>query len=168
MANRFDRTAQRPDDDPEPAPDDAPAGGPEALGRLQAQLEEMAEYARLYASARKDAIVAALRKVALLAAAGIVALLIVTATLVTAAVIALLGLAQLIGAALGDRLWAGYLITGFGLLALVALGLAVSIFAMQRRFHKQTLEKYARRHQAQRARFGHDVGQQAAGEARRN
>jgi hypothetical protein len=164
MANRFDRTADMPDE-PDTLND---SGGPEAFGRLQSQLEELAEYARLYVSAKKDAILATVRKLALFAVAGILAFLIGSALLVTAAVIALLGLAQLIGAALGDRLWAGYLITGFGLLALVAIVLAVAIFAMQRRFRKQTVEKYAKRHKSQRARFGHDVVGQAANGSRRS
>ena len=167
MVNRFDRTAERPEEESD-APQDGPTGGPEAFGRLQSQLEELVEYARLYASAQKDAIVATVRKLAILAIASVIALLIVSATLVTAAVIGLIGLAQLIGVALGERLWAGYLITGFGLLVLVALTLAVTIAAMQRMFRKQTVEKYARRHQAQRARFGHDVGQQAAGGPQRS
>lgn len=157
MVNRFDRTADVPDE----APLDE-TGGPEAFRRLQSQLEELAEYAKLYASARKDAIVATVRNLALLAVAGILALLIGSAMLITAAVIGLIGLAQLIGVALGDRLWAGYLVTGFGLLALVAIAVAVALVVLQRRFRKQTVDKYVKRHKSQRARFGHDVAGQAA------
>jgi membrane protein implicated in regulation of membrane protease activity len=88
--------------------------------------------------------------------------------LITAAVLALLGLAQWIGDALGDRLWAGYLIVGWGLLLLVAAGLAAAMVYLQRRFRTQTVNKYDKRRRNQRARFGHDLGQQARGEAERN
>jgi membrane protein implicated in regulation of membrane protease activity len=167
--NRFDRTAYTGDPSDADA-DDAAAmeGGPEAVRRLQAQLEELGEYARFYASAKKDAILASARKWALLGLAGIAALAIFCTMLITAAVLALLGLAQWIGDALGDRLWAGYLIVGWGLLLLVAAGLAAAMVYLQRRFRTQTVNKYDKRRRNQRARFGHDLGQQARGEAERN
>jgi len=167
MVNRFDRTAHAGPEIPDPSAAEG-GTGPEALRRLQAQLEELSEYARLYAAARKDAILASTRNVALWAAAGVVGLVVVSAALVTAAVLGLVGLAQIIGIALGDRLWAGYLITGFGLLLIVALSFAAMIVQVRRRFRKQLVDKYAKRHASQRARFGHDVAQQAAGAAQRN
>jgi hypothetical protein len=165
--NRFDRTSYTEDASGADA-DDAREGGPEALRRLQAQLEELGEYARFYASAKKDAILASARKLALLGLAGVAAFAVFCTMLITAAVLALLGLAQWIGDALGDRLWAGYLIVGWGLLLLVAAGFAAAVIYLQRRFRTQTLNKYDKRRRNQRARFGHDLGQQARGEAERN
>jgi hypothetical protein len=165
--NRFDRTAytDAASDDQESA---AVEGGPEAVRRLQAQLEELGEYARFYASAKKDAIVASVRKFALLGLAAVAAFAVFGAMLMTAAVLAVLGVAQWIGEILGDRLWAGYLIVGWGMLLLVAVGLAAAIVYLQRRFRTQTVNKYDKRRRNQRARFGHDLGQQARGEAERN
>ena len=162
--NRFDRTAYDSlESDP---PFDDVEGGPEALRRLQAQLGELADYARLYVAARKDALLASARKFALWSIAGLAAFAILCTMLITATVLGMIGLAQIIGIGLGDQLWAGYLIVGFGLLLIVAVGLAVSIRLVQRRFRKQTVNKYAKRHQAQRARRGHNV--QAGGSAERN
>jgi len=165
--NRFDRTSydEPPESDPQFG-DEHSHGGPEALRRLLAQLGELADYARLYFAARKEALLASARKFALWAMAGLAGLVILCTMLITATVLGMLGLAQIIGIGLGDRLWAGYLIVGFGLLLMVAVGLVVSIGLVQRRFHRQTVNKYAQRHQAQRARRGHDV--QVGGTAERN
>ncbi len=160
--NRFDRTY---DDSPDPESGSSESpfdeqhtqGGPEALRRLQAQLGDLGDYARLYFAARKDAVLASVRKLALWAMAGIVGFAILCTMLITATVLGMLGLAQIVGIGLGDRPWAGYLIVGFGLLMLVAAGLTISIRLLQRRFRKQTVNKYAKRHPTQQARPGHDV-----------
>ncbi len=165
--NRFDRTASGDDADPEETDKGFDRGGPEAVHRLQAQLEELGEHARMYVQARKDAMLATSRKLVLWALAGIIGFAVLCTMLITATVLGMTGLAQVIGVGLGDRAWAGNLIAGFGLLLLVAVGLVVSIRLVQSRFHKQTVKKYAQRHQAQRSRFGHDVGQ-AGSEAERN
>ena len=55
-------TPPQADDD---AGDDPLRGGPEALGRLERQFEELVEYLRLYLAARQDALRAALRRWAL-------------------------------------------------------------------------------------------------------
>jgi hypothetical protein len=137
--------------------DDEPQGtGPEALDRLRAQLEELAEYGRTYLAARKDAIVVGVRRAALWTAVGVVGLAIACALLCTATVIGILGLAQLVGQAL-DAPWAGYVIVGFGLLALAVLGLLAAVVVLNRSFRRSTVKKYERRHQRQRARFGRDI-----------
>lgn len=169
--NRFDRTAYGEPPEADPPFDDVEQGesdqvGPEALRRLQAQLGELADYARLYVEARKDALLASIRRFALWAIAGVVGLAILCTMLVTATVLGMIGLAQIIGIGLGDRLWAGHLIVGFGLLLMVAAGLIVSIRLVQRRFTKQTVNKYAKRHQAQRARRRPDI--QTGNSAERN
>jgi hypothetical protein len=166
--NRFDLTAYADGASSGDSDDAAAEGGPEAVRRLQAQLVELGEYARFYASAKKDAILASARKWALLGLAGVAAFAILCTMLITAVVLALLGVAQGIGDALGDRLWAGYLIVGWGLLLLVAAGFAAAMFYLQRRFRTQTVNKYDKRRRNQRARFGHDLRQQARGEAERN
>ncbi len=160
-AGRFDRTnfgdaaySAFGSDDPEH--ENGTAKGPEAFRRLQSQLEELSDHARLYASAKKDALTSSVRRAALWMVIGAVAAAIAVSIVVTATVFALLGLAQLIGEALGDLPWAGYLITGGGLLLLLAIGMLVALTWLQSRFRKQTVQKYERRHQAQRARYGHD------------
>ncbi len=158
---RFDRTnfgdaAHGAFGSDDPAHENGAAKGPEAFRRFQSQLEELGDYARLYASAKKDALTSSVRRAALWMVIGVVAAAIAIATVITATVLALLGLAQLIGEALGDRPWAGYLITGGGLLLLLAIGMLFALTTLQSRFRKQTVQKYERRHQAQQARHGHD------------
>jgi hypothetical protein len=141
-------------------------GGPEALRRLQAQLEELAEYVRLYLSAQGDAWAARLRSLALWLAAGVVALVVLVALVATAAAIGMLGLADLIGESLG-RPWAGYVITGFGFLAICGLGLAAGIAILRRSYRRRTVRKYAGRHAHERQRFGRDAAGAAARQAER-
>ncbi len=164
--NRVDPPPSGPARSPDDA-DDAQRGGPEAVERLHRQAEELGEYVRHYFAARGDSIRAALRTFGLWLVAGLIGLTVLVAVLSTAAVIAILGVAQLAGQALGDRPWAGYLVTGFGLLAIAAVVLFTAIVILRRRFRKDTVEKYARRHKQQQARFGHDVAEQAAAQAER-
>ena len=165
--NRFDRTAYA-EASSDGSEETMPEGGPEAVRRLQAQLEELGDYARIYASAKKDAMIASGRKLALFALAGVTAFAVFATVLVTAAVLAMLGTSQLLGEALGNRPWAGYLVVGLGVLVSVAFGLLGAIAYLQRRFRIQTVKKYATRRQHLRTRFGHDLGEPAGGEVERN
>jgi hypothetical protein len=142
-------------------PDAQNRGGPEAVRRLQAQLEELAEYVRLYLAARGDAIWTSVRMSALWLVVGTVGLVALVALVASAAAILMVGIAELVGDGLG-RAWAGYAVTGFGFLALCAAGLVAAVIVLRRRFRQKTLKKYARRHEEQRRRFGHDAAGQAA------
>jgi hypothetical protein len=134
------------------------SGGPAAVLELQRQYEELLEYVRFYLAARVDTIRAALRRTALSLVIGTLALFVACAALATCTVIGILGIANLIGQLLGDRLWAGYLITGFGVLLIVGLALLLFSSSLKRTSRERTASKYARRRQEQRARFGRDVG----------
>jgi hypothetical protein len=159
---RFDPSSRETPPEADPAPrQTAEQGGPEAVRRLQAQLEELADYVRLYLSARGDALVARLRALALGLVAGLVALAVLVALVATAAAIGMLGLADLIGESIG-RPWAGYVITGFGFLAICGLGVAAGIAILRRGYRRRTVRKYAGRHAQERQRFGRDAAQAAA------
>lgn len=159
--NRVDPPAA--DSEPEPRDvDGTDHGGPAAIERLHRQAEEFGEYVRHYLAARGDRLRAALRSAGLWAIVGLVALTVVLAMLATATAIAILGLAEIAGTALGDRPGAGYLVTGGGLLAITAIGLVGAVLLLKRSFRKGTVKRYARRHERQKARFGHDASQQAA------
>jgi membrane protein implicated in regulation of membrane protease activity len=145
-----------PDDTP-----DADQAGPATTRRVQRQLEELDEFARYYLAARLDAILVSVRRTAMSLLAAILAVLILAACLVTCAVIAILGLAELVGRMLGDSPGAGYLVTGFGLLVISALALAILMALVQRNSRERTARKYAQRRHEQKTRFGHDVTDQA-------
>lgn len=156
--NRFDPSTSGPSPQgPEVTDDSTQRGGPEAVERLQRQLEELTEYVRLYVAARADAIWAVLRRFGVWLVIGIAALAVLVAMLSTASAIAILGVADVVGQALGNRPWAGFVVTGFGLLAISGLVLIMATVILRRRFRNRTVKKYARRHTEQRARFGRDV-----------
>jgi hypothetical protein len=146
----------------EPAADDVNDGtGPRAAGRLREQFEELVEFVRLYLAVRIDAIGSSLRRAVVGLALAACGLLVIAALLVTSVVVFVLGIAEIIGRALGDRFWAGNLITGFGLLLISGLIAFATLSALARSSRERTIRKYEQRHQQQRARFGHDAREQA-------
>jgi hypothetical protein len=155
--NRFDRTSFDPASEEESSRVNGAAKGPDAFRQFQLQLEELGEYARLYASAKRDALTSVVRRAAMWAAVAALAGSIAVATVITATVLAMIGLSQLLGQLLGDRPWAGYLVVGGGLLLVLAITTFAVMKSLDSKFRKQTVQKYERRHQAQRTRFGHDA-----------
>ena len=75
---------------------------------------------------------------ALILAAGLLALAVAGGFLVACVVLGVVGLAQLVGVALGDRPWAGNLITGFGLLTICTVATAIGMVLVNRRFRERT------------------------------
>jgi len=135
----------------------------EALSDAATRFAELKAYLAQYVSARADGIKLSIRKVVLLAIMGVLGLIVGGAVLVTAAVIIVTGLAQLIGHLLGDRLWAGNLIVGVGVLGLVALGAWLVVRKMTQSSHKSTVNRYERRLKQQRVTLdGHDARQRSA------
>lgn len=129
----------------------------ELFAPLAAHLQEFKEYASYYLAARADLVRSKVRKFVVFALLGIVAAIVGVTALVVAVVLVLLGIAGGLGELITNRPWAGSLVTGLVLLA-VAFGslklVAPQWFAVSRRKVK---EKYDRRRQTQRERFGHDV-----------
>jgi uncharacterized membrane protein len=126
---------------------------------LSAHLHELKEYASYYLAARTDLVRAKVRKLVVYAVLGIIAAIVAVTALVVAVVLVLHGIAGGLGELIANRPWAGSLVTGLVLLAIVFGSLkliAPQWFAISRRKVK---EKYDRRRQAQRERFGHDVDQ---------
>jgi hypothetical protein len=150
------------------APDDQEPTGPAAVRQLWSQVEELGEFARFYLAARMDAVRASLRKFAVALVLVAVGLVVIGSLLVTALVVLILGIGDGIGQALGDRLWAGYLITGGGLLLILGLTLFAAIRRLARSSRERTVLKYEQLRRQQKARFGHDVREQAGRQHPRN
>lgn len=136
--------------------------GPAALGRLERQWEELVELFSYFLATRVDAVKQSLWRVTAALVVLILGVAIAAALLVTCVVLALLGLADVVAVALGDRLWAGNLIVGLGILMIGGGALWLGLAAFERRFRKRTLDHYARRREQQRARWGRDVSDWAA------
>lgn len=127
------------------------------------RLAEVREYVSFYIATKTDALKLTVRKAIFFAVVGILALLVAAGAVVTAVVMLLSGLARGLGAALGGRLWAGDLIVGFGVLAIIAVGAWIGASAMTGASRRRTVEKYESRKRDQRTRFGHDVEQPPGG-----
>lgn len=137
---------------------DAP---PHPLEGIFEQIREVIEYARFYVEARKDMLRATLRGLILKAVVGIVAGLAGITVIIMAVVYLLGGIAHGLGLLFGDRFWLGELTTGLAIfLALIMAGWFL-ISSMSRKARERTVEKYERRQQQQRERFGHSATERA-------
>lgn len=155
-------------DDPFRTQSDAAAGGengpagadPADVNPVDALIKQLAElraYAQLYLEARADQVKVALRNGLILAALAIVALVSLATALVVAVALALVGVARGLGALLGDRLWAGELITGALVMAAAGGAAYFGIRSVTKTSKRKITEKYERRRQDLRKQFGHDL-----------
>jgi hypothetical protein len=86
-------------------------------------LSALREYALYYVSARVDVVKHRVRKAILWAAAGVMGMVAGAVVLITAIVLLLDGIAAGLAALLGGRRWAGDLITGIVVLAVIPGGI---------------------------------------------
>jgi len=145
--------AQQQENEPDPA------GALRGVGSL---VGELRDYFGHYISARTDAIKLSLRNVAIFAVLGMLGLIAGAALITTAVVQLCLGLAQALAHLLGDRMWAGNLIVGALLLALIGIGAVVGLKIISSSSRKRTVAKYELRQHQQREQFGRDASERAA------
>lgn len=137
---------------------DAPHGtAADLFAPLMAHLQELKEYFSYYFAARADLVKAKIRKVVFYAAIGIVGALAGATLLVVAVVMLLSGVAGGLAELMGNRPWAGNLATGTVLAAVIFGSLRMVMPQWLVTSRRQTKDKYDRRRQTQRSRFGHDV-----------
>src|SRR5205814_5768981 len=113
-------------------------------------------------AARVDLARLKVRQIIIYAALGVVGLIMLTALLATLVVMLCSGLAGWIGAGLGGRFWAGDLIVGGGLIAILAVGTWLVLKRMDKSRLKQAIERYEQRKREQRENFGHDAASKSA------
>jgi hypothetical protein len=143
-----------------------PPAPEEALGDALRRIGELKSYAAHYVAAKLDALKASGRKLAIYAALGLLGALVGAAVIITAVVLGLRGLAEAIGAALGERQWAGVHIVGFGLLLLLGLGAWIGMRIVFKAMRRGTESKYESKRRIQQAQFGHDVHDRACDQER--
>jgi hypothetical protein len=136
-------------------------GSSSPLDELGVQLNEFIAYAVHYYSAQRDLAEWRLTRFVLRGAGFAIIGLACLAAAATAVVLLLLGAAHGLGAALGDRAWAGELIVGLGVFLALAVGLGIVSGQTRRAWRKRIDEKYARNQERQRAVFGHDARETA-------
>lgn len=137
-----------------------PEGDP--IAAVVRQCRELGEYLLYYATAKKDRAKLGLKEFGgrlALAVIGFVAL----AELIGVAIAYLVGgIAGGISALLGDRLWAGSLVTGSFLLGGIAAGILGTLAVQARLSRNRTIKKYERLQAHQQTEFGHSVAKQPA------
>jgi hypothetical protein len=133
-----------------------------AIRHLGQRLSELAEYVSYFISAKTDGIKLTLRNVAIYAALGIVGLIAAGAMVVSAVVLVCWGIALGLSALFGHHLWAGYLVTGVLILALIGGGTWIGLKKFTGSSRERLVKKYAARQHEQRSKFGRDVEQAAS------
>jgi hypothetical protein len=125
------------------------------------QLGELREYAGDYIVARLDALKLSVRDAIIWLLLAILILLGVVCVVVTAIVIFCLGLAQMLAAALGGRMWAGNLIVGGVLIAAVVLTVRFGLKKMFDSSLAKTKGRYERKLRRERVELGHDAAERS-------
>jgi hypothetical protein len=141
---------------------ETPEAPADAFHEAMEHVGELKEYVSLYVAAKLDKIKVSVRRIVLYAVLGVLALVVGAAMLVMASVQLLSGLAGVIAAGLGGRMWAGNLIVGFVLLTGIMLGAWLMVRRMFNSSRKATVDRYERRLQRQRVDFGADAHQRSA------
>jgi len=143
------------------APGEQEPSPPEALRRLQQQIEELQAYFTHFVSAKVDSFRLSSRQLVLWAALGIIGLIALIGLVVTAIVLLLSGAAAGLGLLFGGQLWLGQVVIGGGLLLLLALGVLIGMRTWQHRSRQQKVQQYDERQLQQHAAFGRSVADRA-------
>ena len=133
--------------------------------RLGKQFSELKAYAWQRCAARIDRVSLEIRRAVVLAVVGLVALLAAAAAVITAVVLLLSGIAGALAELLDGRLWLANLIVSGAILGLMAVIFVAAYALWARASRRKAKEKYERRSQEQRRRFGHSAADRAAGGA---
>jgi len=147
------------------APGEQEPSPPEALHRLQQQIEELQAYFTHFVSAKVDGFLLSGRRIALWTALGIMGLLALAGLIISAIVLLLGGAAAGLGLLFGGQLWLGQVVVGGGLLSLLALSIFIGMRTWQNRSRQQKVQQYDERQLQQRTAFGRNVADRATEDA---
>lgn len=140
-----------------------PQGLEQLLQYLVKRLQELAAYGKYWLELHWDKLKLQVISYAVLGLLGLGALFSLTLILASAAVLLVLGSAQLLGEHLfGGSMALGYVTVGAAILTLLPVSLWCGGRAAQRLMAEQLASKYARKRELQRTKYGHDVEQRAA------
>jgi hypothetical protein len=141
--------------------DDEKAGaqptGPDALNEALRHASEAREYFVHWLAAEADRLKLRLRHLAIWAIVALAGLAILLAIVMTAAGLLLVGVAELIGSLLGQRLWLGAIITGGALLLIAALAVGIGLWSWNASAFEAVRHRFAARRRLQRAKFGRSI-----------
>jgi len=121
------------------------------------KLVELKSYVSYYVAAKADQLKTTVRNLVLYAGLGVVGLFIAATAIIMGVAIFCLGFAYTLTAAFGGRAWAGFLVAGSVIVALIAAGAFVGYLMVTRSARKRMVEKYEQLQHQQRLEFGNDV-----------
>lgn len=142
MRSQADSTGQ---EDVSPNRESAPNGlpeGTEAVQQLFRRIGELLEHFTHYLGVRKDLAAAKARRVLLKLIAAAAAAVVLAAIVFTAAGLVVVGIAHGLGTLFGNRMWLGELVTGAGLLAMMAAALWILLGKWRKDACQRTIQKY--------------------------
>jgi uncharacterized membrane protein len=125
-------------------------------------LAEAKEYFAHLWAARIDRMIYAIRTAGIFGAVGVGGLIAACATVASAAVLLMVGTAWGLGILFNERYWLGCLVTGLVVLLALALAVYIALVKVTGAMRQTTVEKYERRKERQRGRFGRNVCEAAA------
>jgi hypothetical protein len=142
---------------------DPPTAAPAepSLGSIPDYLGELKSYATYWLAAKIDLLRLRIKRAIIYAILAVIGLIAAIALIVTAAVLLLVGLAGLIGNALGHRAWAGDLIVSLLVLGGIVIGVYAGVNWFLGVSRKATEQKYENKRNQQRSEHGRDVNQRA-------
>lgn len=123
---------------------------------LKLRFAEILEYTKYLVAVETDRVKHTAIRIGFLAALGIVGLIVATGALVAATTLLLIGIAGVIGNALGS-FWLGATIMGAAILILTAIGAFIGYRMVTRGAIKKLRLKYVERRQKQKKEFGRDI-----------
>ena len=129
---------------------------------LLRQFKELGEYFSYYLSARADSAKLGLRNALFSMALAALAFVVAASLSVAATWFVLNGVAEGLGVLLGNRPWAGSLVTGFLLVAGLGGGVYGIVIRLYITTREGTVTKYENRQSRQQVRYGHNVADRAA------
>jgi len=126
----------------------------DAMRDAVGKVAELRAYAQQYVAAKVDHWKLTARTIAIFAILGVVALVVVGASLVIALVMLFEGLAGLISAGTGGRMWVGNLVVGAVLLGLFGGAAFIGLRVVKKSWFKATVKKYELAERKQRETYG--------------
>lgn len=127
------------------------------------RIRELIEFGSYYLTAQVDRLKLTAINVAMFAILGLVVAFVGVAVVLTAGVLLVVGIADMLGALFGGRVWLGQLVTSVVILGAVLAGVFVVFKTVLTQSRKKVVASYEQRKSQQRADLGTDVREQAQG-----
>ena len=134
---------------------------PPETANVGLRVRELIAFASYYAAAQVDRVKLTAINIAMFVVLGAIAAFTGLTVVITASVLLVVGISQAIGAVLGGRMWAGYLITSVVVLGSLFVGTVVAFKIVTKSTRGKLVAAYEQRKHEQRSDLGTDVEQES-------